>query len=390
MYEMLVNMRIVSILVIITFFGLNGFAQKTSKNNFSGSWQTAGGTGPWSNGVVPNITTIGDAPNNMNWFIDGYVTSRSAGSPAAHTFAGNRDANTFTVRDTLVIYGDVTFLNKAMDFVIPTGGLVIIFGNLTFDNKLDIGNGGILVVTGVVDFDGGSGQTDYVDNGGEFFPMGGLTGTHVDANATAAAAASGPLANSGLTNIIDFVNGTTSSLPVELNSFQTMENGEQVNLEWSTASQLNFSHFQVEHSINAKDWSTLTAIEGEGTTNDLKEYFYTHSSPHNGKNYYRLRMVDLDETFEYSDIISANVSANSTVFLSPNPSRGGTVRYEMNFTPEEGDQLVVYDLVGGLVAAQNALSFTGELVLPGSLTRGTYLVRYKGKAVNQVVRLVVE
>lgn len=66
------------------------------------------------------------------------------------------------------------------------------------------------------------------------------------------------------------------------------------------------------------------------------------------------------------------------------------MRYEINFAPEEGDQLVVYDLVGGSVAAQNVLSFTGELVLPSTLTRGTYLVRYKGQAVNQVLRLVVE
>lgn len=383
-------MKILSVLAIFLLVSLSAIAQKTSKNNFSGSWQTAGVSGPWSNGVVPNITTIGDAPNNSNWIIDGYVTSRTAASPSAHTFTGNHDTNTFTVRDTLVIYGDVTFQNKAMDFVIPAGGIVIIFGNLTFDNKLDIGNGGILVVTGVVDFDGGSGQTDYVDNGGEFFPMGGLTGTHVDANATAAAAASGPLANSGLTAIINFVNGTTSSLPVELNSFQAIENDGQVNLSWSTASQLNFSHFEVEHSMNAQEWSTLTSIEGEGTTNELKEYSYSHTSPHNGKNYYRLRMVDLDETFEYSDVVSANVNANSIVSLSPNPTKGGNVRYTINFTPEEGDQLVVYDLMGSLVQANQVVSFTGEFTLPSSLVRGTYLVRYKGQTVNQVVRLVVE
>lgn len=384
-------MKILSVLTILLVLSHSVIAQKTSKNNFTGSWQTAGASGPWSNGVVPNVTTIGDAPNASNWFIDGYVTSGTAGSPLAHTFKGIHDGNAFTVRDTLVIFGDVTFENKAMDFTIPTGGIVIIFGDMIFDNKLDIGNGGILVVTGQVQFTGGAGQTNFTSSaGGKFFPMGGITGTHVDADATAQATASGPLASSGLTAIINFVIGTASSLPVELNSFNAREGGGQVNLDWSTASQLNFSHFEVEHSVNARDWNVLTSIAGEGTSNDLKEYSYTHTTPQNGKNYYRMRMVDLDETFEYSDVVSTNVSANSIVSLSPNPTTGGNVRYTLNFTPEEGDQLVVYDLMGGLVQANQVVSFSGELTLPSSLIRGTYLVRYKGHAVNQVIRLVVE
>ncbi len=179
-------------------------------------------------------------------------------------------------------------------------------------------------------------------------------------------------------------------LPVELISFESRINNKSVAISWSTASQLNFSHFEIEHSINAKDWTMLTSMKGEGTTNELLMYTYAHNLPYNGKNYYRLRMVDLDETFEYSDILSVNVQANQAISLSPNPTKGGTVRYELNFAPEIGDHVVVYDLVGGVVASQAVLSFTGDLELPASMTRGTYLVRYKGKSVQQVLRLLVD
>ncbi len=179
-------------------------------------------------------------------------------------------------------------------------------------------------------------------------------------------------------------------LPVDLISFIAEESASSVYLNWSTASQLNFSHFEVEHSINATEWSVLTEIQGEGTTNDLMTYTYTHSLPHNGKNYYRLRMVDLDATFEYSHIESVQVNARNTFSVSPNPSKGGVVKYELNFIPSEGDRLIVYDLMGGFVLSDKVSLMEQAFVLPNSLAKGTYLVRYKGQNVNQVVRLIVE
>lgn len=179
-------------------------------------------------------------------------------------------------------------------------------------------------------------------------------------------------------------------LPVKLTLFAVELFADDVNLNWSTASQLNFSHFEVEHSINAEVWSTLGSIQGEGTTNDLNEYTFDHTYPHHGKNYYRLRMVDLDATFEYSPIESVNVNAKNTFTVSPNPAKGGVINYEMNFAPMEGDQLVVYDLMGGYVLSSTVSMFTKEFTLPNTLAKGTYLVRYKGQAVNQVVRLIID
>jgi hypothetical protein len=380
------KMRIILVLAIISLAVNISHAQKESVDDNKGSWQTSS---TWTDNAVPAINNIGS--NSMDWNIYGYVTSRSQASPGAHYFTSNREAYDFTVYDTLVIYGSVQMANKAMNFVIPAGGVVIIFGNLIFDNKMQIGSGGILVVTGTVAFNGGSGQTDYQDNGGQFFPMGGISGTHIDADASAAAAASGPLANSGLTDIINFVGGGSPTLlPIELTSFEGIAQGEEAHLSWSTASQLNFSHFEVEQSVNARDWNVLTSIAGEGTTNELKEYSFTHATPQNGKNYYRLRMVDLDDTFEYSDVVSATVSIGDMLSISPNPTTNRNARYTLNFTPSEGDQIVVYDLMGTVILVNNVISFTDELVLPSSLTKGTYLVRYRGQSVNQTQRLVVE
>lgn len=179
-------------------------------------------------------------------------------------------------------------------------------------------------------------------------------------------------------------------LPVELTSFTAELLGNTVELNWSTASQLNFSHFEVEHSINAEAWSRITSVQGEGTTNEFREYSYVHQFPHDGKNYYRLRMVDSDQSFEFSAIESVQAIAENIFTISPNPSKGGIIKYEMNFAPMEGDQLLVYDLMGGYVLSSNVSLLTKEFYLPNSLAKGTYMVHYKGQAVNQVLRLIID
>lgn len=383
-------MKILSVLAISVLTTVVASAQESTKNNYYGSWQN---NTSWTDGSQSPITNVGSAGQNIT--VNGYITLGSP-PPAAATnisFENNHPTLSITIADTLVVFGDMTFGTDAMELRVPAGGLLIVFGNLSLNNKTDLSSSGNVIVTGQLSKSGSQGA---ITGSGSFY----AGSYNAGANGAQAAIGNGPPDQSlgtgtdlqnNLPGVYNFVNNpSTVSLPVELTSFTSNVFDDQVILTWSTASQLNFSHFEVEHSVNAKDWTMLTSVEGAGTTNELLEYSYTHNLPHNGRNYYRLRMVDLDESFEYSEIVTANANANTAVVLSPNPSRGGIVRYEMNFTPEAGDYLMVYDLVGGLVAAQSVLSFTGELVLPGSLTRGTYLVRYKGQAVNQVLRLVVE
>ncbi len=380
-------MRILSVLAISLLTTVVAFAQESTFNDYYGLWQD---NASWSDGSQSPITNVGSAGQNIT--INGYITLGNSSNPTATdlVFQNNHPTLSITISDTLVVFGDMTFGTDAMELRVPAGGLLIVFGNLSINNKTDISSAGNIIVMGQLSKSGSQGS---ITGSGNFYATsynGGANGAG-DAIPDTQEFDSGPDLQAALPGVFNFVNNpSTVSLPVELTSFTSNVLDDQIILSWSTASQLNFSHFEVEHSVNAMDWTMLTSIEGEGTTNELMEYSYTHNLPHNGKNYYRLRMVDLDETFEYSEIVTANANANNAVVLSPNPTKGGNVRYEMNFTPEAGDYLMVYDLVGGLVAAQSVVSFTGELVLPSSLTRGTYLVRYKGQAVNQVLRLVVE
>lgn len=98
---------------------------------------------------------------------------------------------------------------------------------------------------------------------------------------------------------LDFA-GTVCSynqlLPVELLYFRV--NGDV--LEWATASEENNSHFEVERSVDGRDFLAIGKVEGNGTTSERNEYKYNIPQ---GAAYYRLKQVDFDGAYEYSDVV---------------------------------------------------------------------------------------
>lgn len=110
-------------------------------------------------------------------------------------------------------------------------------------------------------------------------------------------------------------------LPVELLFFRGAPKSSDILLEWATASEQNNDFFEVQRSVNGRDFELLGKVPGAGTHNGLLTYEFTDRQPKPGINYYRLRQVDYDGAFEYSDIISVKVEGKqSGIGLFPNPA----------------------------------------------------------------------
>ncbi|NIJ53366.1 choice-of-anchor A family protein [Dyadobacter arcticus] len=140
--------------------------------------------------------------------------------------------------------------------------------------------------------------------------------------------ASGNLVHSGESSEIhnypfigDLTPYTPSTLPVTLMSFQAVAGIDGVDLKWATQSEVDFSHFEIQHSNNARNWEKIgeELAEGNGKTEN-KLYTFTHTSPEPGAQYYRLKMVDLDGSFEFSRVQNAFVDGNARLVVSPNPA----------------------------------------------------------------------
>jgi hypothetical protein len=113
------------------------------------------------------------------------------------------------------------------------------------------------------------------------------------------------------------------ALPVTLVSFTATKANEQVYLNWSTATEINSSHYEIERSTDGVTFEKIGFETAAFNSVELINYQFIDNQPNNGINYYRLKMVDADETFEYSPVRVVNVSSAQpavTVNIYPNPA----------------------------------------------------------------------
>ncbi|MBI5917593.1 MAG: T9SS type A sorting domain-containing protein [Bacteroidetes bacterium] len=184
-----------------------------------------------------------------------------------------------------------------------------------------------------------------------------------------------------------------SPLPVEMFSFTGKKQGEEVLLNWRTASETNNEGFQVQRSGDGKNWNDIAFVPGHGTTLETQSYTYTDERPLPGTNYYRLRQLDFDGNFEYSPTVSVAVKqGGGGIHLFPNPTSGNvTLALETEYSGEA--TLTIYDLMGRQVKTQ-ALSLEGGPLRTGvdllGLPGGVYLLEMKARNEQRWERLVVE
>jgi hypothetical protein len=120
----------------------------------------------------------------------------------------------------------------------------------------------------------------------------------------------------GLTAYTTFNVG--SVLPLRLVTFSVMNRAQWVDLQWETTDEVNTSHFVIERSADARSWTSIGQVASRNTSG-RHLYNAKDSLPMNGWNYYRLKQVDNDGRFSYSQTLSVN-RKTEMVKLFPNPA----------------------------------------------------------------------
>jgi len=179
-------------------------------------------------------------------------------------------------------------------------------------------------------------------------------------------------------------------VPVELISFNAVINNSSVELKWSTASESNNKGFEIERSrrdgkweMENGIWKVIGFVEGKGTTTELQIYSFIDENLPTGRYQYRLKQIDLDGTFEYSNIIEVEISLPGEFSLSqnyPNPFNPTTsIEYRVGSIKKV--TLKVYDVLGNQVAAlvdEEKEPGVYEVEFnPGNLSSGVYYYRFK-------------
>jgi hypothetical protein len=117
-------------------------------------------------------------------------------------------------------------------------------------------------------------------------------------------------------------------VPVELTAFLAMNTEKGIALEWTTASESNNSGFMIERSSNKVNFIEVAFVNGKGTTTEVTDYKYVDGISNPGTYYYRLKQVDFDGSFSYSDIVEGEINGPEVFNLSqnyPNPFNPSTI-----------------------------------------------------------------
>jgi hypothetical protein len=175
-------------------------------------------------------------------------------------------------------------------------------------------------------------------------------------------------------------------LPVELTSFVATTTGNDVDLSWSTSSEINNSEFEIERSAAEGEWAKVGAVAGNGTTIGPNSYSYSDKGLATGIYSYRLKQIDFNGNFEYFELANEiNVGAPQDYKLSqnyPNPFNPTTkIEYSL---PNDGFALLtVFDNSGREVSRLvNEFKTSGYYTVSfdgSSLASGSYFYRLEIK-----------
>ena len=177
---------------------------------------------------------------------------------------------------------------------------------------------------------------------------------------------------------VSFLSNT--ALPVNLISFNAIAEGATSLLSWKTASETNSFKFAVQRSADAKVWNTIGEVAASGESSTEQHYSFTDAQPLSKGNYYRLKMIDIDEKFAYSTIRSVTLTESETqTYTYPNPTRGN-----IKLSDKDLSQISSIEIVdGSAISIFQTKSISKRGIDVQNLKNGNYILKicYKGGAI---------
>ena len=180
----------------------------------------------------------------------------------------------------------------------------------------------------------------------------------------------------GYTAFSSFAVGNVDALPVELSAFTSNVNGRDINLNWTTKTEKNSDKFEIERMVNLA-WTNIGSIKASVLSNSPKQYSFTEKNLQAGKYQYRLKMIDNDGSFKYSQIVETEVSVPKNFDLSQN--------YPNPFNPSTK---INYDLASDSKVTLEVYSITGERIaqlVNENQSAGFYSVNFMNKNISSGV-----
>jgi hypothetical protein len=169
---------------------------------------------------------------------------------------------------------------------------------------------------------------------------------------------------------------TSGALPVTLLSWEAKAVSAAVQLHWKTSEEINTRHFIIERSTDGITFLPLFTVNAAGNSQTTKEYSKEDPHPVEGRSYYRLKMVDLDESWSYSAVRSVWISSGNEARIRTNP-----VQQVLQVQVPGTNQNKTWKIINpaGQVIKAGVLSGSNTDIMVWSLSSGRYWLQVEGK-----------
>ena len=158
--------------------------------------------------------------------------------------------------------------------------------------------------------------------------------------------------------------GVTSgvTLPVILDGFAAvLDNDHTITLNWNTQMEQNFSHFAIERSADGASWEEIGTVQAKGNSAVQTDYNFTDAQPLAGTNYYRLTLVNMDNSYIYSQVVVMQSATIAKVSFFPNPAHD-YVNVSLGETTGSQVTILLSSISGRLMQEKTAATGSGVIV----------------------------
>lgn len=175
------------------------------------------------------------------------------------------------------------------------------------------------------------------------------------------------------------------TLPVELLSFEGVQGDGNTTLKWATGMELDNDFFVVEKSIDGVTFFPIGSVVGQGSTSEVTAYDFVDYNTSSDVSYYRLKQVDFDGVYEYSNIIAVTNSSLEVIKIYPNPAAS-----VLNLASNTGNQsIVTITNIQGVVVS--VFEFNHNTTIDVSdFSKGWYAVSVSNQSTTYTEKVLVK
>ena len=177
---------------------------------------------------------------------------------------------------------------------------------------------------------------------------------------------------------------TMAALPVVLSSFYVEKQNNTVALKWTTASEINNSHFEIQKSINGTEFNAIGNIESKGNSSATNNYSFVDVKPNEGINFYRLKQVDKNGKTSFSEIRKIDFSSKfSSINIYPNPIIDGKLNIDVGEDINEAINYSISDLQGKIIKKGMIIN-RQQTISVNEFISGAYVLKI-GQSISKII-----